>query len=204
MRRVLEEFGVQADREAPEWTIGPSIHEIYARVLKTNCRETIQRGIDCFRAHYAGIGLELTRLFPGVEEMLRRLKSQGRHLAIASLKSEKFVRAILDRHDLTACFDQVHGTPLDNPEADKATMIREIIAGWPAASAQDVVMIGDTASDIEAASACGARSIGALYGYGNSGQLLSAGPTAACRSVSELAILLGVEASKQVEAGEAD
>lgn len=176
-----------------KWLIGPSIYEIYSRILETDDPEIINRTIEVFRGHYASTSVALSRLYDGIEPLLRALEEDGREIAIASLKAEVFIRAILDRLEASDYFSHIAGTPLDDPDAKKETMIERILATSPQCASNEFVMVGDTASDINAAHHCGVDSIAVLYGYGDETELLDAEPTWVCRTVEELAERLGVD-----------
>ncbi|MCX7047410.1 MAG: HAD hydrolase-like protein [Candidatus Sumerlaeota bacterium] len=190
MRHVIATMGLPEIEEEPDWIIGPSIYDIYAKVLQTNDSEIISHGIRVFREHYAINGVHHTHPFPGAREMVEALSTAGKILAIATLKGEPFVLSILDRWGMRNHFARIAATPLDNPQASKEEMIEKILQDYPAIPRRRVLLIGDTASDVEAAHHCGVNSVAVLYGYGNKDALLGARPDYLCDSIYELAAIL--------------
>lgn len=190
MAHALERMGRPVPAGERAWLIGPSIRAIYAQALGTESREEIDTAIALFRERYAQVGVETTDLYPGARELLERLKADGRRLAIASLKARVFIERIVERLGGARLFESVRGTPLDDPSASKEAMLAEALAEDGVRGANDVVMIGDTASDILAARHCGVWSVAALYGYGDREELMSARPTAHCEDMAGLAAVL--------------
>jgi phosphoglycolate phosphatase len=115
-----------------------------------------------FRAHY---GVDRSRVYDGVPELLVELAAAGIGAAVLSNKPEGFtgrvVDALLGDHSWVA----VYGQRDDRPAKPDPTALLEIceLAGVDPTGA---VMVGDSEVDIATARAAGVRSIAARWGFG--------------------------------------
>ncbi|MCK5944976.1 MAG: HAD-IA family hydrolase [Planctomycetes bacterium] len=122
-----------------------------------------------------------SRLFDGAEAYLRRLREQGHPVAIVTNKPERFAVPVARHLGLDAFTDVViGGDTLPTKKPDPA-MLREALArlGAPTAGA---TMVGDGLQDLRAGKALGLRTIGCLFGYGDSAALRDEGADAFWRA----------------------
>lgn len=132
-------------------------------------------------------------LFPGAKQAIQHLAAlPGVVLAIATGKSQRGVRALLEREALTSAFATIQ-TADDAPSKPHPGMIWNALAET-GLTASDTVMIGDTTHDILMARAAGVKSIGVAWGYHRSGELLGAGAASVAQDFEHLLDLLGVRA----------
>jgi phosphoglycolate phosphatase len=114
------------------------------------------------------------RLFDGVADTLAALGAGGHELVVASNGRRPYVEAVLSSHDLTPLFE-----PLLAVEAglygDKIDLLRAYVARYRR-TPEATVMVGDRASDVEAAEAVGTRFIGCDYGHGHRDEIADRGP----------------------------
>ena len=110
---------------------------------------------------------DVQRLFPGIEEMLKALSSEGK-LCIVSNGLQQYLDRSLALtgigHYFTRAQARIRGL-------DKTEVLRNLLQEYRPGSA---VMIGDCACDIEAGRGNGLRTIGAAYGYGKKEEWSSA------------------------------
>jgi phosphoglycolate phosphatase len=99
------------------------------------------------------------RIFPGLAEVVRDLSSQH-ILGIVTTNSAPNVKAFLIEHGLADCFRAIYGVDLPGTKAEKIVQARKQFAAGEA-----VFMIGDSASDMRAASEASAKSIGVSWGH---------------------------------------
>jgi phosphoglycolate phosphatase len=102
-------------------------------------------------------------LFPGAEATLRMLEEAGWLLGIATGKSQRGVRAMLDRHGLHGRFLTIQ-TADENPGKPHPGMLLAAMAET-GAEPTGVVMIGDTAYDMQMARNARAIGVGVAWGY---------------------------------------
>lgn len=113
-------------------------------------------------------------LYPGIAELLASLRE--RHdvlLSVATGKSRRGLKAIIEHHDWHGVFISLH-TADDGPSKPHPAMLHAALddASVPA---RDAVMIGDTVFDIEMARAANVRGVGVAWGYHPTSALVKAG-----------------------------
>ena len=132
--------------------LGPDHQDLYDEALAAH--------LGYYRDH----GGTLTEVFPGVDEMLDRLKDAGLKRAILSNKPHAATlgdaKRLLGRH----AFDVVIGHRdgyLVKPDTASAVEIIEQLGVRP----DRVAYVGDTAADMQTAEAAGFYAIGVTYGF---------------------------------------
>jgi len=103
-------------------------------------------------------------LYPGAREALDALSARDDVLlGLATGKSRRGVRAILDLHDLHGRFVTVQ-TADENPSKPHPAMILKALAETGVAP-ERAVIVGDTTYDVEMAEAAGVAALGVSWGY---------------------------------------
>jgi phosphoglycolate phosphatase len=114
--------------------------------------------------HYLAINGRHARVYPGVREGLQTLRDAGLRLACLTNKPTDFARPLLDRKDLSRCFDVVFGgDAFERKKPDPLPLLRtcEALGTSPART----LMIGDSSNDARAARAAGCPVVLVTYGY---------------------------------------
>jgi 3-amino-5-hydroxybenzoic acid synthesis related protein len=117
----------------------------------------------------------LVKLFPGVRELLQLLRDRHIGLVVATGKSGRRARALLDGLGVLPLFDHVIGSDevaRSKPAPDIVLRALELLQLEPA----DAVMVGDAVTDLASAQAAGVTAIAALWGETDEAALLAAGP----------------------------
>lgn len=128
-------------------------------------------------------------LYPGAGEAVEWLARQPQmRLGIATGKSQRGVRAVLDAHGLLARFHTVQ-TADDAPSKPHPGMVLEAMRETGVA-AERTVVIGDTAFDMEMARAAGALPVGVCWGYHGREALVRSGAAHLVADYAELRALL--------------
>ncbi|MEA5077015.1 MAG: HAD-IA family hydrolase [Anaerolineaceae bacterium] len=124
-------------------------------------------------------------LYPGVLDMLQKLKEAGLKLAIISSQLYEERVKIYSRFDLEKYFDSwitsdqtEHSKP--HPEPVLKTLERLGVAP------QEAIMVGDTFNDMEAGRRAGTFIGAAMWGFGDKDQIYSYHPDLIFNQVSEL------------------
>ncbi|MCL2540875.1 MAG: HAD hydrolase-like protein [Nocardioidaceae bacterium] len=149
--------------------------------------------IAAFREHYATTMLDAP-LYDGMADLLRALAADGRRLAVASSKSEVYVRQIVDHHGLTDLFETVGGDELDGSLGTKARVVERVLARLGDPDPSRVVMVGDRLHDVVGAGEHGISCLGVRWGYAVPGELEDAGALAIHESPTTLGAALGLDA----------
>ena len=116
-----------------------------------------------FLAHYAEHLADETRPFPGAEALLDRLAAAGAALAVCTNKPERLTWPLLDRLGLTDRFAVVLGR--DSLPRHKPDPL-PLLAILARTGRTRGVMVGDTATDRDAARAASMPFFLASFGYG--------------------------------------
>lgn len=131
---------------------------------------------DAYRDAFAGRrqrGVLEEPLFPGIAAALDALEAAGVLLGVATGKSLRGLRSVLERHGLERRFVTLQ-TADTGPGKPHPAMVQRALAETGVAAA-DTVMIGDTTFDIQMARNAGIASVGVSWGYHEVPELEAAG-----------------------------
>ncbi len=115
---------------------------------------------------------ERMTLIPGVDVVLQQLKSSYR-LALVTTRDRATVTHFLHRHGWEGLFDAIvtrEDVRRLKPHPEPVLLAAQRLGLAP----QDCLMVGDTAVDIQAGGAAGARTVGVLCGFGQARDLADA------------------------------
>lgn len=127
-------------------------------------------------------------LYPGALEALDRLEQAGWLLGLATGKSQRGVRAMIERHGLHQRFASIQ-TADDHPGKPHPSMLltaMDELGVTPAGT----VMVGDTAYDMQMAKNAGVTGIGVAWGYHHPDELRQAGADVVVEAYDALPVLL--------------
>ncbi|MDR0397012.1 MAG: dTMP kinase [Oscillospiraceae bacterium] len=192
---AIEGMGLdQPDVKTLRTFIGPPLSESFKRVYTHLTSEQVEHCIALYRDDFTVNGIYNNRVYTGIPHLLRRLKSTGAALIVATSKPTVYARRVLEYFGLLEMFDAVVGVELDEREHDKADIVR---AALPARYRR-AAMVGDRHYDMRAAKANHIDAIGVLYGYGDRPELIGSGADAVAEDVSALSrALCGGEVSSE-------
>ncbi len=117
-------------------------------------------------------------LFPRVAETLSELQRAGLTLAVASNGRRQYVETVLSTYGITRYFTELVTVDGGERIKSKADILRAYMRRERHTLAQ-LVMVGDRASDVEAAREVGCHFIGCDYGHGHREEIDGAGPIVA-------------------------
>lgn len=126
-----------------------------------------------FFAMRSNNALDPEPLFEGVREAIDTLDAAGWLLGVATGKSDRGLRLLLEHHGLFDRFVTLQ-TADRHPSKPHPAMLQAAIAE-AGASPETSVMIGDTSFDVEMACAAGVHAVGVVWGYHSSEELVAAG-----------------------------
>ncbi|WP_105971357.1 HAD family hydrolase [Streptomyces geranii] len=191
---VLDKVLAESGRPVPSpervrATVGRPLAAVFAELLELEQEHgEVERSVARFRELFREDVVPGARslIFPGVPELLERLRAQGLALAIVTSKIRPSALELLEPAGLVHHFDAVvcHGmAPRGKPHPDLALLAARELGREPG----DCVVVGDAVDDMRMAGAAGMRALGVAYGVATAGQLTSAG----AESVSESVLALG-------------
>ena len=168
--RMLRELGRPAlGADILRTFVGKGIPRLVERALAGSLEGRVDggllaRALPIFERCYAEENGKHTVIFPGVREGLRALRDMRMPLACVTNKAERFTQALLDGLGLAPLFEQViAGDTLPQKKPDPQPLLHAC-RGFGIAPG-DMLMIGDSANDVEAARAAGCPVFCVDYGY---------------------------------------
>ena len=189
VQHALQSFGIEEDNpDKLEPFIGPPLMDSFKEFYGFDDKKA-KLAVEKYRERFQSVGLFENEVYPGIPKMLKKLKTRGMHLAIASSKPTVFVERILAHFHIRRYFDVVVGSELDGTRATKAEVVeealRQLFEDTPVQKDR-VYMIGDRKFDVEGAKAFDIESVGVAYGYGGIEELMEAHADYVVKTVEEL------------------
>lgn len=168
--------------------VGPPL-QIGLRTLDGVGEHNIDAVIASYRQRYAESGMAESRVYPGIRELLHRLREARIHVAVTTAKPEPIARQLLDVQELSPLLDAVHGNLGEggNHGSSKAHIVAAALREADLDPAGSVV-VGDRYYDLDAARENAVRSIGVRWGFAQGAELEAADHVV--ESVEQLAALL--------------
>lgn len=153
--------------------VGKGSENLMRRVLAVDfdAQQTerhFEAALASYQRHYLAINGDYTSLYPGVREGLDALQSKGIRMACVTNKPIAFAAPLLEKKGLRHYFELVYGgdsLPKKKPDPYPLLQVCADFALQP----RQVVAIGDSSNDAQAARAAGCRVLNVPYGY-NHGQ----------------------------------
>ncbi len=149
--------------------VGKGSENLIQRVLATDFNEAevkqhFGQAMASYQKHYLAINGDYSTLYPEVIEGLQALKAQGLRLACVTNKPIAFTTPLLAKMGLNEFFSVVYGgDSLPRKKPDPLPLL-QVCLDFHLAPAQ-VVAIGDSSNDAQAARAAGCPVLIVPYGY---------------------------------------
>lgn len=123
-----------------------------------------ERGHDAFQKHYRDTFLLTSKPYPGVVDGLQRMRARGLQLACVTNKAEAFTLPLLEHCGLAAYFGVVIGGDTLPAKKPDPLPLRHVAQRF-GVTVEQVLVIGDSHNDTEAARAAGCPVVCVAYGY---------------------------------------
>lgn len=171
---ALRNFGINTDeiKDLGRIFCGPPLKESFSKFLKTE--NDIDVAIRLYKSYQAENTVELSKMYDGIKELLKKLKDNNMKLTVVTIKSRDTVIKILKFLDIYNYFDSVLGTCDEFPNQNKKELLKYAIKEC---KLSESIMIGDRKSDIIAGNYCNIDTIAVLYGMDSKEILSTANPT---------------------------
>ncbi|MBS0308840.1 MAG: phosphoglycolate phosphatase [Proteobacteria bacterium] len=153
--------------------VGKGTENLMRRVLAVDyppeqVEQHFPAALISYQRHYHAINGEYSTVYPGVRAGLQVLQEKKLRLACVTNKPIAFATPLLEKTGLLPFFEIVYGgDSLPKKKPDPAPLL-QVCADFDLQPAQ-VVAIGDSSNDAQAARAAGCRVLNVPYGY-NHGQ----------------------------------
>lgn len=120
--------------------------------------EQTEECIKIYRDYQSGIYLDAVSLYPGMEELIRRLKGKGYKMAVVTSRLRTSTVAILEKYALIDIFDAVitcDDTEKHKPDPEPALAALEKLGVTPT----QAVMVGDSRYDVGCGQNAGIKTV---------------------------------------------
>lgn len=187
---ALHDFGIEvADRSDLRVFIGPPLTDSFMKYYGFSEEKALE-GVKKYREYYNEKGKFENAVYEGIEEVLSRLKKEGKQLIVATSKPEFYAKQIMDHFDLSKYFSNIYGATMDGSRVYKEDVIRYALQENGITDPEEAVMVGDREHDMIGAKKCGLEAIGVLFGFGSREELKTNGAVAIAETVAQLGDLL--------------
>ena len=176
----------------PEFTamVGHGIPNLVKRFTPEQERSPLilMNALAEFSAYYGEHCMDKTVPYPGMKELLAKLKRKGVRLVVYSNKADEFSRAIVE-HYFPETFElvrgKVEGVPV-KPDPAGIGALLELLKADP----ETTLFVGDSNVDIQTGHNGGMKAIGVTWGFRSRDSLVEAGADALADSVEALEQLI--------------
>jgi phosphoglycolate phosphatase len=164
---------LKSDQEI-KLAVGNGAYTLIERVVpKTFHKDKIKEVFKVYQDYYDKHSNDHTGPYPGILELLKKLKEMHLKIGVVSNKFEYLVKE-LNISMFDQLFDvsigEVKGIPI-KPEPDMIYKALDILN----ISKNEAVFLGDTSTDIQTAKNAGLKSIGVLWGFRDEKELIDHG-----------------------------
>lgn len=168
--------------------IGDGVRVLMERAFATSDAAVIEPAIALWRPHYLEHCLDATRLYDGIADLLDALRDTP--LGVVSNKPVAPSEVILAGLGIRARFAVVvGGDSCSARKPDPAPLLFAV--GRMGACGGRVLMVGDSANDVEAARRAGYASCGVLWGIGGEEEVRGARPDCLAWTPAEVVRVAG-------------
>ncbi|MFZ4762589.1 MAG: HAD family hydrolase [Alphaproteobacteria bacterium] len=151
----------------------------------------LEEMVMSYRRIYDDEGGQFLRLFPEVITVLDKLRAQHMPMMIASNKGVEVVRRSVAHYGIADYFQLIVGEQTGQPKKPDAALLTGYIQPhFPTIDPAQMLMVGDTPTDIEFAHAAGLASCWASYGYGDQQRCIQLKPRWRIEALPELLALI--------------
>lgn len=180
---ALETLGLDVpDRVTMRCFVGPPLRDTF---MKFGVREDqTEEAIRIYRSRYLPIGKYENMPYPGVIELLERLRAAGHYLYVATSKPESTAMDVINHFDIAKYFTLICGATMDGSREEKSQVIAYLLSLIDSPS--QAIMVGDTAFDVTGAAAHGIPTIGVSWGYGSVEDMERSGAIGIAHTMDEL------------------
>ena len=168
MQKVVDYYKLPYGQAVFKKMIGPSLKESFTTIFHLPESE-VNNAIKVYRDFYGVEGMYMCSPYDGVEDLIKKLRSLGKKIYVATSKPELYTKQIIERKGMTGLFDFIGGADLaEQKRIEKIQVINYVLAENGLENKKETcLMIGDRNYDIKGAHAAGFKACGILWGFGN-------------------------------------
>lgn len=170
VNRMRDELGLTPlSQETIVNFVGKGTENLIRRVLAVDYAEDeaathFPQALQAYTEHYLAINGDYASLYPGVLEGLQAMREKGLRLACVTNKPVSFTLPLLAKKGLRDFFEVVYGGDSFPKKKPDPMPLLQVCRDFGLEPAQ-VVAIGDSSNDAQAARAAGCHVLNVPYGY---------------------------------------
>ena len=172
---ALNKLGVSLDLSYSDLSVmflGPPLSLPFGKIFNGDT-DKVALAIEYFRERYNTLGVYENKLYDGVIDCLRDLKSEGVRACIASSKPDVFIKNILKRNNALDCFEEIFAPGLDGENLSKHDIVVKALDYVRTTDDNpQIYMVGDRKYDVEGAHLAEIPCIGVEWGYADKNELV--------------------------------
>lgn len=164
---ALTQFGYPThSTDAYRFFVGNGINKLFERALPEADRtpENVLRIRSKFVPYYNIHNADLSRPYPGIEDLLNQLQQHHIQIAVASNKYQEATAKLIGQYFPAIRFTAVFGQRENVPTKPDPQVVNEIIQ-LAGVSKEEVVYIGDSGVDMQTGLNAGVTTIGVCWGF---------------------------------------
>ena len=185
---ALESMGFPThETDKYRYFVGDGMPKLIERVLPEDkfTEEIHKECLRVFMAHYREHYVDKTRIYDGIEALLKKLKEKGLKLAVISNKQQQMAETVVSKLFGEDVFNIVCGKQEGYPAKPDPTLTLKIISDL-GVKPEECVLIGDSGMDAAAAVNAGCTGIGVLWGFREEEELIQNGANYIVSSLDEI------------------
>ncbi|MCI7441327.1 MAG: HAD hydrolase-like protein [Treponema sp.] len=173
--RVVNHYKLGIDRSVYRRMIGPPLRESFANILGLPENEIVN-AMAKYREYYSVTGMYEADFYPGVLDVIRKLRSMGKRIFVATSKPEIYARSILEKKGVLDLFDFVGGSDIEEKgRVEKVDVVKYVLESNQIEDLSKCLMIGDRFYDVNGAHLAGIKCAGILWGFGSRSEMEECG-----------------------------
>ena len=153
--------------------IGPPLKDSFLRFGIP--ASELDNAVEFYRKHYIAKGQFENFPYPGIQQLLEKLRLDGHKLYVATSKPEEMAINILKYFGLYPYFHIICGAVSDAKRNTKEDVIEHLLTLLD--NRENLVMVGDTIFDVKGAAYHGIPTVAVTWGYGVVQDMAAAGAT---------------------------
>ena len=190
---ALDQLGATSPEvDRLDWCIGPPLKNSFSRLLNTKDGTILDQALFYYRKRFSERGMFENVIYPEVIPSLRRIKTAGIRIFLATSKPTVFAKQIVDYFNLTPFFDAVYGSELNGHLSDKGELVAHIL-DTESLDPKMSLIVGDRSHDIIGGKKNCIMTVAVSYGYGSREELIASKPDFICDTISDLAAFIESE-----------
>lgn len=176
--------------DAYKYFVGNGMVKLTTRFMPAHLRtpEQIQTTLGEFLPYYDTHKADKTAPYPGMHQLVTRLKAAGVSMAVLTNKAHELSGPIVEGY-FPSVFEHVQGALNDAPTKPDPTLLRKLMEDMGADS-ENTLFVGDSNVDIQTAKNGGLTSCGVLWGFRTRAELEREGATFLAETADELERLI--------------